>query len=183
MTPARIPYITYRGRRYKDQERRLEATFGEGDCIPVVDTEEEEPMAEEKYEGKEFGELLLKSVQELLRRIEEMGQKFTADQRQRETPRGFHTGEGSDSSHHLQEHLTARHMASLTPPRSTMPTFLAIGTGAGAPQELEPVHMGDYFSEYQSYIREFGEALTFHDFVQLKKDSRPRNHNRGARST
>ena len=39
--------------------------------------------------------------------------------------------------------------------------------------------MGDYFAEYQSYSREFREALTFHDFVQLKRDTRPRNHNRG----
>ena len=40
--------------------------------------------------------------------------------------------------------------------------------------------MGGYFDEYQSYGREFGEALTFHDFVQLKKDNRPHNQNRGA---
>ena len=72
-----------------------------------MDTEEEEPMAEQQDEGKEFEELLLKSVQELSRMIEEMGQKFTANQRQRGTPWGFHTGEGSDTSHHLQEHLTA----------------------------------------------------------------------------
>ena len=73
MTPAGKPYITYRGRKYKDQERRFEATFGEGDCVLVVDAEEEEPMAEEKDEGREFGQLLLKSVQELSRGIEEMG--------------------------------------------------------------------------------------------------------------
>ena len=62
MTPTGKPYITYRGRKYKDQERRLETTFGEGNCVPVVDAEEEEPMAEEKHEGREFGQLLLKSV-------------------------------------------------------------------------------------------------------------------------
>ena len=55
MTPARKPYITYRERRYKDQERQLEATFGEGDCIPVVDTEEEEPMAGVVEEDREMG--------------------------------------------------------------------------------------------------------------------------------
>ena len=63
MIPAGKPYITYRGRRYKDQERRLEATFGEGDYIPIME-------AEEKDEGREFGKLLLKSLHELLRRIE-----------------------------------------------------------------------------------------------------------------
>ena len=62
MTPAEKPYICYRGRKYRDQERRLEITFREGDCIPVVDAEEEEPMAEERDVEKEFGEILLKSV-------------------------------------------------------------------------------------------------------------------------
>ena len=85
-------------------------------------------MAEERDAGKEFGELLLKSVQDLSRQIEEMGQRFTAKSRQRETPRGFHIGEGSGTSHHLQEHLTAQQMASHKPPRSTMPTFLAADT-------------------------------------------------------
>ena len=69
MTPVGKPYITYRGRKYKDQERRLEVTFGEGDCVPVVDAGEEEPMAEERDIGKEFGELL-KLVQDQTRRIE-----------------------------------------------------------------------------------------------------------------
>ena len=77
MTPAGKPYINYRERKYKDQEQRQEVTFGEGDCVPVVDAGEEESMAEERDAGKEFGELLLKSVQELSRRIEEMGQKIT----------------------------------------------------------------------------------------------------------
>ena len=70
MTPTGKLYNTYRGRRYKDQEQRLEATFGEGDCVPVVDAEDEEPMVEEKYEEKEFRELILKSVQEFSTRIE-----------------------------------------------------------------------------------------------------------------
>ena len=104
-TPRGKPYITYRGRKYKDQERRLELTFGKGDNVLVVDAEEEEPMAEER-DAKEFGELLLKSVQDLSRQIEEREQRFTAESRQRETPRGFHVGEGSGTSHHLQEHLT-----------------------------------------------------------------------------
>ena len=159
MTLAGKPYITYRGRNYKDQEQRLEVTFGEGDCITVVDAEEEESMAEERDAGKEFDELLLKSVQDLSRRIEEMGQRFTAKSRQRETPRGFHIGEGSGTSHHLQEHLTVQHMASHTPPRSTMPTFLAADTGARAQQEQELTHMGDYFAEYQTYGQEFRDAL------------------------
>ena len=85
MTPAGKPYITYWGRKYKDQERRLELTFSKGDNVPVVDVEEEEPMEEERDAGKEFGELLLKSVQDLSRWIEEMGQRFTTESRQCET--------------------------------------------------------------------------------------------------
>ena len=132
MTPAGKQYICYRGRKYRDQKQRLETTFRESDNVPVVDIEEEEPMAEERDAGKEFGEPLLKSVQDLSKRIDEMGQKLTAEPRQRETPRGFYTGEGSGTSHHLQEHIIAQQMASHTPPRSTMPTFLVAATGAGA---------------------------------------------------
>lgn len=36
------PYIYYRGRRYRDTGCRLENTYGEGDCVPVVDEEQEE---------------------------------------------------------------------------------------------------------------------------------------------
>ena len=97
-----------------------------------------------------------------------MGQRFTVvEARQRETPRGFQIGEGSSTSHHLQEHNATQHMASHAPTRSTMPTFLAADTGARAQQELEPGHMGDYFAEYHAYGQEFRDALSFRDFVQL----------------
>ena len=33
------PYICYRGRRYRDIGRRLENTYGEGDCVLMVDAE------------------------------------------------------------------------------------------------------------------------------------------------
>ena len=36
--------------------------------------------------------------------------------------------------------------------------------------------MGDYFAEYQAYGQEFRDALSFRDFVQLQRDSRPRDH-------
>ena len=73
MTPNEKPYICYRGRKYRDRERRLQITYREGDCAPVVDAEQEEQMAEEKDAEKEFGDLLLKSVQDLSKWIEEMG--------------------------------------------------------------------------------------------------------------
>ena len=62
-----------------------------------------------------------------------------------------------------------------------MPTFLSVDTGIGAPEEPEPDHIGDYFAEYQTYGQEFREALLFRDFVQLKRDHRPRDHYRGHR--
>eukprot|EP00253_Pinus_taeda_P033610 PITA_33610 len=62
-----------------------------------------------------------------------------------------------------------------------MPTFLGADTGAGAQQEAKPGHMGDYFAEYQAYGQEFRDALSFRDFVQLQRDSRPHDHHRGNR--
>ena len=72
MTPAGNQYITYHKRKYKDQGRRLAATFVEGDFVPVVYAEEEGWIAKENDE-RELRKLLLKSMQELLRRVEEMG--------------------------------------------------------------------------------------------------------------
>ena len=101
MTPGQKPYICYRGRNYKDIEHRLENTYEEGDCARVVDAEQKKPMVDDS-EAKQFGEALLKLVQDLVRQIEVMGQRFTAvEARQRETPRGFQVGEGSGTSHHL----------------------------------------------------------------------------------
>ena len=108
-------------------------------------------------DAKQFGEALLKLVQDLARQIEVMGQRFTAvEARQRETPRGFQIGEGSGTSHHLLERIATQrdatqHMASHAPTRSTMPTFLGADTRAGAQQEPEPGHIGVYFADYQAY--------------------------------
>ena len=126
---------------------------------PVLDSEQRGPMADDT-EAKQFGEALLKSVQDLARQIEVMGQRFTVvEARQHETPRVFQVGEGSCTSHHLLEHGVAQRdtpqpMASRAPTRSTMPTFLGANTGAGAQQEAEPGHMGEYFAEYQAYGQE-----------------------------
>ena len=72
-------------------------------------------------------------------------------------------------------------MASCAPTRSIMPTFLGADTGAGAQQEAKHRHMGEYFAEYQAYGQEFRDTLSFRDFVQLQRDSRPRDHHRGHR--
>ena len=80
MTPAEKPYIRYRGQRYRDTRHKLENTYGEGDCVSVVDTEQEEPVVDAEQEdpmadddGKRFADMLLKSVQDLSRQIEVMG--------------------------------------------------------------------------------------------------------------
>ena len=91
MTPRKRPYVCYRDRKYRDHERRLENTYREGDCVRVVDTEQErEPVTDEEQEEpvldleqrgsmaddtetKQFGEALLKLVQDLARQIEVMG--------------------------------------------------------------------------------------------------------------
>ena len=97
MTPGKKPYICYRGQRYRDVGGRLENTYGEGDCVPVVDAEQEEPVVDTEQEapmvdddGKRFADMLLKSVQDLSRQIEVMGKRFTAvEARQCESPRVF----------------------------------------------------------------------------------------------
>ena len=134
---------------------------------PVVDTEQEDSMADD--DGKRFADMLLKLVQDLLRQIEVMGQRFMAvEAKQRESPQVFQICEGSSASHHLPEQCdTAQQVASHDPTRSTMPTFLGADTGVGAQQEAEPGHMGDYFAKYQAYGHEFRDALSFRDFVQL----------------
>ena len=86
-----------------------------------------------------------------------MGHRFTAvDARQCEAPRVYQVKEGSSTSHHFPEQGVAQRdtpqlMASHAPTHSTMPTFLGANTGAGAQQEVEPGHIGEYFAEYQAY--------------------------------
>ena len=73
MSSKEKPYICHKGRKYIDIERWLKNTYGEGDCIRVVDTEQEEPAVEAEQRGsmaddseaKQFGEALLKSVQDI----------------------------------------------------------------------------------------------------------------------
>ena len=119
-------------------------------------------MAEERDEGKEFAQLLLKSVQELTKRIEDMGQKIGGDNKQKEIQGEFQIGEGSGTSHHLTSPHTGQQVVPCTPPRSTITTFLA--SGEGGLQQPEVSHYGDYFAGYQSYGSEFRGALTFNEF-------------------
>ena len=111
-----------------------------------------------------------------------MGQRFTAmEARQCETPRGFHVGDGSGTSHHLSERDATLHQASPAPTCATMPTFMSADTGAGAQEEPEPDRIGDYFAEYQAAGQEFRDAILFKYFVHIKRDNRPHDHHRGHR--
>ena len=68
----------------------------------MVDVEQEDLMVDE--DEKRFADMLLKSVQDLSRQIEVMGQRFTAvEARQRESPRVIQVAEGSGASRHLPE--------------------------------------------------------------------------------
>ena len=62
MTLGEKPYIFYKGRKYRDIEHRLENTYGEGDCVRVVDTEQKEPEIDAREEEPvvdiEQGELM-----------------------------------------------------------------------------------------------------------------------------
>lgn len=137
-------------------------------------------MAEEIDEGKEFGNLLLKSVQELSKKNRGDGSEVCRrENRQREIPREFQNGEGSDTFHHLLEHNTAHQVVPRTPPCSTMPTFLTSGAGAGGPHEPKVAQYGEYLIEYRPYGPEFRDALTFNEFCQLKNNNRPCGQNRG----
>lgn len=124
-------------------------------------------MVEEGY-GNEFGNILLKTMQNLSREIKEMRVK-----RRRETPTGLPNGETSGTSHYLYEKPTTQKASQF----STMLTILAIGNGARGPQEQEA--LSDYFLEYESQSQRFKEHLTFQEFFQIKENRRPRSYNRG----
>ena len=72
MTPERKQNVTYRRQRYKSKERRLEITSDQVDSIPEVVEREMEHIEDGRNEEKEFAHLLLKLIQDLSNRIEEM---------------------------------------------------------------------------------------------------------------
>ena len=81
--------------------------------------------------------------------------------RYKESPKGFHHGEGSFISHHWNDQLVQQQQISQ---HSTMPTFLAVGNEGF--QEKES-HEG-YFMEYESQTQRFKKHLSFQDFCQIK---------------
>ena len=81
--------ITYRRQWYRSSERRLEITPDQLGSVLVEEERENSQMEEGRDDGKEFSNLLLMSMQELTKRIKEMGKKFVGDNKQREIPREF----------------------------------------------------------------------------------------------
>ena len=107
---------------------------------------------------------------EALQHMQDVSQRLTAlEVRQWETLRGFQIGEGSGTSHHLPEHDATQHMASHTPTRPTMPTFLDedIGVGAQRAPETDPDQMDAYIAEYLTRGPTMKDLISFRDYVQL----------------
>ena len=119
----------------------------------------------------------------LLQHMQDVSQRLTALDRQWETPRGFQIGEGSGTSHHLPKHDATQHMASRTPTRPTMPTFLDEDIGARAQREpeIDPDQVDAYIAEYLARGPAIRDLISFRDYVQLQRDSRPHNFHRGNR--
>ena len=77
------------------------------------------PLSRGEYEEKEFPKILLKATKKIAREIKEMRMD-----RYKESPKGFHHGEGSNISHHWSDQPVKKHQVSQC---STMPTLLVVG--------------------------------------------------------
>ena len=96
------------------------------------------PLSGGEDEDKDFSKIILRAMQDLAREIKEMRMD-----RIKESPKGFHLGEGYGMSHHWDDQLVHQPQVSQ---HSTMPIFLAVGNEWF--QEHEPLE--DYFEEYES---------------------------------
>ena len=73
MTPENKQNVTYWRKRYKSRERKLEIIPDLVDSVPEVTEEKMENAKYGRSKEEDFDQLLLKSVQDLSMRIEEMG--------------------------------------------------------------------------------------------------------------
>ena len=117
-----------------------------------------------EMEEKEIPKLLLQTMHNIAKYIKEMRLE-----RQKESPRGFHHGESSDTSHSWCEKPSLQH--------STMPTFLSLEGEVGGPLREET--LGDYFVEYEFQSQRFKEHLNFQEFCWIKDGRRSSNHHKG----
>ena len=127
-------YFRRRNRKYdytNDKEDKGKTLLSEGD------------------EEKEYPKLLLQTMQDIDREINEMRMD-----RYKESPKGFIHGEGSNISRHWSDQPVKKQQVSQ---HSTMPTLLAMGNGGFQEQET----LEDYVMEYESQSQRFRDHLIF----------------------
>ena len=124
--------VTDREQRY---QRRRNRKF---DYIDEKEDKGKTPISGGEDEEKEFPKILLRAMQDISRKIKEMRMD-----RVKESPKGFHHGEGYGMSHHWNDQPVHQPQVSQC---STMPTFLAVGNDLFQEQES----LEDYFMEYES---------------------------------
>ena len=105
--------ITDREKRYlKRRQKRFDYTNDNEDKCKT-------PLSRGEGEGKDFPKILLRAMHYLSREIKEMRMD-----RIKESPKGFHLGEGPGMSHHWNDQLMHQPQVSQC---STMPTFFGCG--------------------------------------------------------
>ena len=77
MTTENKQNVTYRRQRYRNKERKLEITPDLVDSVPEFIEENMEDAKDGRSKEEKFAQLLLKSVHDLSKRIEEMGQRIS----------------------------------------------------------------------------------------------------------
>ena len=125
------------------------------------------PVSGSEEEEKDFPKILLRAMQDISREIKELRMDII-----KESPKGFHIGEGSGMSHHWNDQLVHQPQFSQS---CTMPAFLAAGNEGF--QEHESLE--DYFEEYESQNQRFKDNLNFQEFCHIKDKRRPGHHHRG----
>lgn len=130
MTPENKKDITYRRQRYKSRERQLQITPD----TETLELEVEGPAMGENLNDRvskeeEFSQHLLKAIHDLSRGNDEVRQQNNSNNKGKGVQGDVHLGEGLGTSHHQATNPTNVPHVFSTPPRSTIPTFLASGAG------------------------------------------------------
>ena len=92
-------YVISRGRASYDRERRYKRRRHQKfDYINDKEDKGKTPLSGGEDEEKEFPKILLRAMQDIAREIKEMRMDIF-----KESPKGFHHGEGSSMSHHWND--------------------------------------------------------------------------------
>ena len=124
------------------------------------------PISRGENEEKDFPKILLRAMQSLSRDIKDMRMH-----RVKESPTGFHLGEGFGMSHHWNDQPMHQPQVSQC---STMLNFFVVGNEGFQEQES----LAEIFEEYESQNQRFKDYLIVQDFFQIKNNKIPRHHNR-----